>query len=115
MSLNHRQIEFIEPLGNKSWRVRFNGWYRNDRQPHVELRAHENDLGTPYDTMIPGTIYNLINFRKTKHAMMWDVEGLVLKDKKLAHFTVSHTNAFKAKAQQLRRSYRRWQRPLSDW
>jgi hypothetical protein len=96
-------ITFLEPWGRNSWKVQYDGPYKNDRPPHVELG--EANMGC----VKAGDTFPLTNLHASgmkcrpaasnapfgnagNGAVMWDVEGLQnLRNPgrpQKAHFTV---------------------------
>ena len=95
-----RNIMFAEKWGERSWLVQYDGPYDNPRPRHVQLRADASKLGTPYDTMVAGAEYKLVELHQiAKNTIAWCVDDLVLnpwekdpKKRERAHFTVHHGN-----------------------
>ncbi len=88
-------ITFLRAWGDKSWRVEYRGEWDNERGKHVALRLEQDPPGSHGYKVKPGDQYYLHNLRKggrDNKAVMWDIEGLVLSNRKEAHFTVHYGN-----------------------
>lgn len=69
--MNNRSITFLEPWGQHSWKVKYDGPYENNRIPHVELGSA--NMGS----LKAGDVFPLVNLHATgssqRGAVMWDV------------------------------------------
>ena len=86
----HREITFIGKFGSKSWYVRYDGPYDNQRPQHVELRKDKNSKGGIYNTMQEDTVYKISGLKKTGNSVMWNIVDLQTEEGKQAHFTVHY-------------------------
>lgn len=77
--MSSRSIKFLEPWGRRSWLVEYDGPYKNNRPPHVEVIGY---------TPTSGQVCALSDLRVVSpRALAWTVEGARNKHDP-AHFTV---------------------------
>ena len=78
--MSERSITFLEPWGQHSWKVKYDGPYENNRIPHVELGSA--NMGS----VKAGDVFPLVNIHATgrqeqgssqRGAVVWDVVGII--------------------------------------
>mmetsp|Transcript_24259 Transcript_24259/g.33304 ORF Transcript_24259/g.33304 Transcript_24259/m.33304 type:complete len:111 (+) Transcript_24259:98-430(+) len=89
--VERRSITFLEPWGPNSWLVEYKGPYKNTRKPHVTLGKGNMDSVFPNQK---ATLSHLHKGGKGSMAVMWQVDGVKLKNGKPAHITVAYGSDF---------------------